>query len=181
MKAKIISLITAILMSMIVVFGQNSNPEMKTVNKHSRPDPNPVLVGRFEKIIKNKEKKFVGKREVVNKDDDGAFGMLVWKLHEDYVGVRVSDFYSLQDALKQMSSMTDTGKRGMRVILTKLTNLGDEAYIVIHNYPPHPPNTEMGVRKGNVVLRISSTNPILAKRFAKYFVREIEKRDKGEP
>ena len=176
MRTKIISLITAILMSMIAGFGQNSNPEMKGVNKHSRPDPNPVLVGRFEKIIKNKEKKFVGKREVVNKDDDRAFGMLVWKLHEDYVEIRISDFYSLEEAFKLMSSMTDMGKRGGRVILTKLTNLGDEAYLELGKN-----SANIKLRKGKVVLRISSTNPILAKRFAKYFVREIEKRDKGEP
>ena len=52
---------------------------------------------------------------------------------------------------------------------TKLTDLGDEAYISVNedNY------TQMVIRKQNVLILLSATSPKLAKRFARHLVDSI--------
>ena len=85
--------------------------------------------------------------------------------------------YKLEDAITTMKNYVDgLNYRAAPAIATKLAKLGDEAYIELDSS-----SAKIKLRKGNVVIKVSATNQILAKRFAKYFVREIEKRDKGEP
>jgi hypothetical protein len=165
------------LIIVLTIMGQNNNQQTKLRNVNSRPDTNPVLAARFEKIIKNQEKRFIGTRAYINKDDIGSNAGLYWKLHEDYVEVRVRDFYSLQDALDEMSMITNPMKRSVSVKLTKLTNLGDDAYFVIHSKNRRSPETEMGVRKGNVVLYITSTKEANPNWICK-FIDDVKQRPK---
>ena len=160
--------IIAILTVVLVVFGQNNN------NSQNQKTP---LVDRFEKVIKAKEPKFDGGRKTTGGAQRKDYSQLEWKLHEDYVYADVSDYYNLEDAVMTMKNyVTGLDYRAAPTSASKLTKLGDEAYIELGRN-----SADIKLRKGNVVIKVSATNAIVAKRFAKYFVREIEKRDRGEP
>lgn len=158
----------SILAIALIVFGQNNgNPQ----------NPQNRLVDRFEKLIKNKEPKFIGGRKTIGGEQRKDHSILGWKLHEDYVFSNVSDYYTLEDAIADMKNYIEgINFRPAPAKVTKLTNLADEAYLETGRN-----SANIKLRKGKVVMKVSATNPIIAKRFAKYFVREIEKRDRGEP
>jgi hypothetical protein len=169
-----IFLVTAILAIALVVIGQNNN-----ALEHKKQ-----LIERFEKTIKNKEPKFKGGR---TGGWDELSSMLQsnvsWKFGEAYVNATVFDYYSESDAAMYFRvNYTENNSSVLRSHGTKLTNLGDEAWLIItDNYNKKDGSTQIMLRKGSIHILVRATSPILAKRFARYLVREIEKRDRGEP
>ncbi|HRH44523.1 MAG TPA: hypothetical protein PKY82_23005 [Pyrinomonadaceae bacterium] len=165
--------IVSILTFASIVSGQNNQNEQR----------NSPLVERFEKAIKTKEKRFtqhnIAKSErQLNRISSG----IVWRFGENGVECEILEFDSEKEAIDYLyrgyiNNLKDTSSDGR----SKLTNLGDEAYITPNMYKKGNKTASLLVRKGNVLINMFASDQILGKRFAKYFVREIEKRDKGEP
>jgi hypothetical protein len=156
----------------IMVMAQNNNDK-----KHS------PLVQRIEKAIKAKEKKFsqfdVTKGE---KRNNSLHSTVVWKLGEAGVDVNFIEFNTEKEAVDYLYNNFINNRFDMANIgRSKLTNLGDEAFITSAMYNKGSKTVSMLIRKGGVLITMTASNTILGKRFAKYFVREIEKRDRGEP
>jgi hypothetical protein len=167
-----IFLVTAILAIALVVIGQNNNNPQN--NKKQ-------LIERFERVIKNKEPKFKGGINGLDERVNKLRYSIGWKFGEVYVSGQVTDYYLENEAIEFIRvNYKEDPPQAMRVAV-KLTNLGDEAWMAYaHDYPKNK-NVSILIRKGSVVMVIYAVSDTLGKRFARYLVREIEKRDRGEP
>lgn len=162
----------SILFVVFYTMGQNNN---------SQQQGKPELVERFEKAIKNKESKFtLNKSRFGERLGKAVSSSMRWKLHVDNVSLGISEFDSLDDA-KNRYNLHFNSPTQVPVPRTKLGNLGDEAFITVSGQKGKLEFATIIVRKGDTVLDLRSNNVPAAKRFARHFVREIEKRDRGEP
>mgnify|MGYP001201329993 CR=1 FL=1 len=169
---KFVFLSIIIIVFSLTICGQNNNEKK-----------NSPLVERFEKAIKAKEKKFTQHNiEKTTRRSNRNNSTIVWRFGEAGIESSFLEFDSEKEAVSYLynvyiNNVWDPSSNGR----SKLLNLGDEAYITPNIYNKGNNSATLLVRKGNVLLNIFASDQILAKRFAKYFVREIEKRDRGEP
>ena len=136
------------------------------------------MLEKIKKAVGQKEPKFQLTQGKSTKETKRKYIAIGWKLWEDYVSVQIFD--EEDEKAAQYLIDVNIGKRGYtnsRCKNTQLTNLGDEAYMCISNNK----HTQILMRKRGATVFLSSTSPIVAKRFARYIMREIEKRDRGEP
>jgi hypothetical protein len=175
-KDLIIGLLFVVLVStlVLIVVGQNNNVQ----------NSKKQLVERFDRTVKNKEPKFKGGRT-------GGWGefptelqsSLGWKFGEAYINASISDYYSENDAIRYFKLNYSENPLSPLIAYggVKLTNLADEAWMNVTDRSRKDGNAQIVFRKGSVIIRIQGTSTSLTKRFARYLVREIEKRDRGEP
>jgi len=140
-----------------------------------------TVAEKFEKSIKNKEPKFkLFFKTVKEKRGTDEYATIAWvkgdaakwKRGDDSVDIETVEFDSTEEAVSHLQNSINVP---VSVILpkTKLTNLGDEAYIMVG----HMGSTYMFIRKGKVYLRLNANSPALAKRFARHLVDSIDIQD----
>ena len=161
----------------IVVFSIMATAQSNNDKKHS------PLVQRIEKAIKAKEKRFSQFDITKGEKRNNVFrSKIIWRFGEAGVEVNFIEFSSAKEAtdylnINYINSSLDMASYGR----SKLMNLGDEAYITPSMYNKDNKTVSMLVRKGSVLITMNASDAILGKRFGRYFVREIEKLDRGEP
>lgn len=151
---------------------------------NKRLDEKKQLTGRLVRAVNVKEPRFSGGQNVRFDERENSLNSFIgWKFWEAYVNVSISDYYLEKDAKDFMRINVSEAKLShFRNVAIRLTNLGDEAWLAItDNFNRKNGRTQIVLRKGSIIMTVSATSPNLAKRFARYFVTEIEKRDRGEP
>jgi hypothetical protein len=167
------SLVVAISVLVLIVVAQNNNP----LNSKKQ------LIERFEKAIKAREPKFNGSRGELSEFQTKFQSSMGWKFGEAYIDVSISDYYSESNAIEYFkSSYSENPLSPLRAYGgVRLTNLGDDAWLMVTDKKRKDGSAYIIMRKGSVIMIIEGTATTLTKRFARYLVREIEKRDRGEP
>lgn len=141
----------------------------QTSNKKDKLPP----AEKFEKAIKNKEPKFKQSFKKVKEDrGNGEYATFEWVKDDDAVYVETVEFDSIEEAVLGLKNASNVPV-SVRLPKTKLTNLGDEAYISVG----FKGFTQMFIRKGKVYLRLNANSPALAKRFARHLVDSIDTQD----
>jgi hypothetical protein len=139
------------------------------------------VAGKFEKSIKNKEPKFKQsfkkEKEKRGTDEYATFDWIKgdaaeWKRGDDVVYVETVEFDSIEQAISQLQNFVNVPV-SLPLSVTKLTNLGDEAYIMVG----HTGSTYMFIRKGKVYIRLDASSPALEKRFARHLVDSIDSQE----
>jgi hypothetical protein len=167
------SLILTISTLVLMVMAQNNTP----LNSKKQ------LIERLEKAVKAKEPKFNGRRGELSEFPDELQSSLSWNFGEAYVNVSIFDYYSENDAIKYFKmNYSENPMSPLRAYGgIRLTNLGDDAWLMVTDKKRKDGSAYIIMRKGSVIMIIEGTATTLTKRFARYLVREIEKRDRGEP
>ena len=93
------------------------------------------------------------------------------KSGEEIVSTNTYELASPQEA-EEMLRKTLNAPMSVPLQITKLTQLGDEAYMSTGPYSKG--ETNLLVRKGNYFILMTATSQGLAKRFAKHMVAEID-------
>ena len=152
-----------------VIFAVCSASMPVTIGQISYGSADLSQVDKYEKALKSKEPSFKRGHKSTEKRENSKYTTVEWTKGDDFVSVRNTEFASVEEAASAMTSALNVPKSQPRP-RTKLTNLGDEAYISVgyENY------TQMIIRKDNVLILLSATSPKLAKRFARHLVDSID-------
>ena len=135
-----------------------------------------LLIVKFENSINVKEPNFKGGR--AGDSDERPLELissLYWKFEESLVDIYVEDFFSESDSIKYFKiNYGENSLSPMRIYGVKITNLGDEAWLIPIKSNYEHSRTQLVLRKGTVKLFIRATSNALAIRFAEYLVETIK-------
>jgi hypothetical protein len=157
-------LLFIILIVCVMLFsGWNFAVAQRANSSNGRP-----LAESYDKAVKSKEPKF--RQTVKSKEKRGRDEYLIfdWAKGDSSVNIESIELDSAEEASAALQAALNVPV-GVGTPKTKLTNLGDEAYL---NVSPHG-SAQMFIRIGNVYLRLNATSPKLAKRFARHLVDSI--------
>ena len=157
-----ILLLVAVILGTLIVVGQQGEP----MTKKQIP-----VSDRIENAIKAKEPKFKLAGKLLRNNEKQKYALLGWQSGEDIVSTNTYELASPQEA-EEMLRKTLNAPMSVPLQVTKLTQLGDEAYMSIGPYSKG--ETNLLVRKGNYFILMTATSQGLAKRFAKHMVAEID-------
>jgi hypothetical protein len=158
----LILLLVGVILGALIVVGQQGEPMLKK----QTPVPD-----RIENAIKAKEPKFRLTGKLLRNNEKEKYALLGWQSGEDIVSSNTYELASPQEA-EEMLRKTLNAPMSVPLQVTKLTQLGDEAYMSTGPYSNG--KTNLLVRKGNYFILMSATSQGLAKRFAKHMVAEID-------
>ena len=151
-----------VILGTLIVVGQQGGP----ASKKQIP-----LSDRIENAIKAKEPKFKLAGKLLRNNEKEKYALLGWQSGEDIVSSNTYELASPQEA-EEMLRKTLNAPMSVPLQITKLTQLGDEAYMSTGLYSKGKVN--LLVRKGNYFILMSATSQGLAKRFARHMVTEID-------
>jgi len=157
-----ILLLVGVILGTLIVVGQQGEPMTKKQIPVSE---------RIENAIKAKEPKFKLAGKQFSNNQEQKYVMLGWKSGEEIVSTNTYELASPQEA-EEMLRKTLNAPMSVPLQITKLTQLGDEAYMSTGPYSNGKHN--LLVRKGNYFILMTATSQGLAKRFAKHMVAEID-------
>lgn len=144
-------------------------------NSPNEQDKN-LLVERVAKVAKERDRMKVSGKSTSRVD--GYVDSLM-DLRRGSVGVRTR-IYEFADPTTASEFLKTTYLNAVPLAVSvnfvRLTKLGDEAYL---RSSPGFPSKQIILRIGANVVRIDSSRPEVARYFAKYFVDEAIKREKG--
>lgn len=170
-KKQIIVGVLTFILSLTIAFVCKGQTNTNDINNKK------LLIVKFEKTIKKNEPKFIGGRT----GESGEYPVelksgLSWKFDGAKVDADVSDYISEAEAIKYFKlNYTENVASPLRSSGVKLTNLGDEAWMIPINTNYEHSRTQLVLRKGTVKIFVRATSNALAIRFAEYFVQVIEK------
>ena len=159
----LILLLVGVILGTLIVVGQQGEPMTK---KHI-----PVS-DRIENAIKEKEPKFQLANKLLRNNQEQKYATLGWKSGEEIVSTITYELASPQEA-EEMLRKSMNAPMSVPIQITKLTQLGDEAYMSTSDYSKAG-QTSLRFRKGNYFIVMSASSQGLAKRFAKHMVMEID-------
>ena len=160
---KLILLLVGVIPGTLIVVGQQGEPETKKQIPVS---------DRIENAIKAKEPKFKLASKHLSNNQEQKYVLLGWQSGEDVVSSTTYELASPQEA-EEMLRKSLNAPMSVPVQITKLTQIGDEAYMSTSNYSKEG-QTNLLLRKGNYFIVMSATSQGLAKRFAKHMATEID-------
>jgi len=160
---KLILLFVSVILGTLIVVGQQEEP----TTKKQMP-----VANRIENAIKAREPKFKLANKFLSNNQDQKYVSLGWKSGEDVVSTTTYEFASPQKA-EEMLRKTLNAPMSVPVQITKLTQLGDEAYMSTGLYAKEG-ETNLFLRKGNYFIVMIASSQDLAKRFAKHMATEID-------
>ena len=130
------------------------------------------VTDRFENAIKANEPGFKLAGKHVSNNQENKYVLLGWKSDDDIVSTTTYELASAEEAAEYLSKSL---KAPVSVPLqtTKLTGLGDEAYMSFSTYLKNG-HTNLLFRKGKYVIVMSASKPDVAQRFAKLMASEIQ-------
>jgi hypothetical protein len=158
----LILLLVGVILGTLIVVGQQGEPMTKKQIPVSE---------RIENAIKAKEPKFTLAGKLLRNNEKEKYTLLGWKSGEEIVSTNTYELASPQEA-EEMLRKTLNAPMSVPLQITKLTQLGDEAYMSTGPYSKG--ETNLLVRKGNYFILMTATSQGLAKRFAKHMVAEID-------
>lgn len=158
----LILLLVGVMIGALIVVGQQGEPMAKKQIPVS---------DRFENAIKAKEPKFKLAGKQFSNNQEQKYVLLGWKSGEEIVSTNTYELASPQEAEERLRK-TLNAPMSVPLQITKLTQLGDEAYMSTGPYSKG--ETNLLVRKGNYFILMTATSQGLAKRFAKHMVAEID-------
>ena len=158
----LILLLAGVIPGTLIVVGQQEEPVTKQM---------PVS-DRIENVIKAKEPKFKLAGKHFSNNQELKYVLLGWKSGEDVVSSTTYELGSPQEA-EEMLRESLNAPMSVPVQVTKLTQIGDEAYMSTSNYSKEG-HTNLLFCKGNYFIVMSATSPELAQRFAKHMATEID-------
>ena len=159
---RLILLLVGLILGTLIVVGQQGEPMTKKQIPWS---------DRIENAIKAKEPKFKLGGKLLRNNEKQKYALLGWQSGKDIVSSNTYELASPQEA-EEMLRKTLNAPMSVPLQITKLTQLGDEAYMSTGLYSKGEVN--LLVRKGNYFILMSATSQGLAKRFAKHMVAEID-------
>ena len=160
----LILLLVGVIPGTLIVVAQQGEP----VTKKQMP-----VSDRIENAIKAKEPKFKLANKLIRNNQEQKYVSLGWKSGEDIVSTTTYELASPQEA-EEMLRKSINAPMSVPVQITRLTQLGDEAYMSTGNYRPKEGETNLLLRKGNYFIVMSASSPDLARRFAKHMATEID-------
>jgi len=158
----LILLLVGVMIGALIVVGQQGEPMAKKQIPVS---------DRFENAIKAKEPKFKLAGKLLRNNQEQKYALLGWKSGEEIVSTNTYELASPQEA-EEMLRKTLNAPVSVPLQITRLTQLGDEAYMSTGPYSKG--ETNLLVRKVNYFILMTATSQGLAKRFAKHMVAEID-------
>ena len=158
----LILLLVGVILGTLIVMGQQGEP----MTKKQIPVPD-----RFENAIKEKEPNFRLNSKLQRNNENEKYVLLGWQSGEEIVSTTTYELASPQEA-EEMLRKSLNAPRSVPVQTTKLTQLGDEAYMSTSDYGKKG-QTSLLLRKGNYFILMSASSQGLAKRFAKHMAAEI--------
>ena len=158
----LILLLVGVILGTLIVVGQQGEPMLKK----QTPVPD-----RIENAIKAKEPKFRLENKLLRNNQEQKYASLGWKSGEEIVSTITYELASPQEAEETLRK-TLNAPMSVPLQITKLTQLGDEAYMSTGLYSKGEVN--LLVRKGNYFILMTGSSQGLAKRFAKHMVAEID-------
>ena len=159
----LILLLVGVIFGTLIVVGQQGEP----MTKKQIP-----VSDRIENAIKAKEPKFKLAGKLLRNNEKEKYALLGWQSGEDIVSTTTYEFASPQKA-EEMLRKTLNAPMSVPVQITKLTQLGDEAYMSTGLYAKEG-ETNLFLRKGNYFIVMIASSQDLAKRFAKHMATEID-------
>ena len=159
----LILLFVSLIPGTLIVVGQQEEPDTK------KQIP---VADRIESAIKAKEPKFNLANKLLRNNQEQKYVSLGWKSGEDIVSTTTYELASPQEA-EEMLRKTLNAPMSVPVQITKLTQLGDEAYMSTGLYSKEG-ETNLFLRKGNYFIIMIASSQDLAKRFAKHMATEID-------
>lgn len=135
-----------------------------------------LLVERVAKAVKEKDK--VKIKSKVTFRENKNYTDSVMKLIRGNTGaeIRVFEFGDTNSAVQFIKDAYLNAVLAVTIKYTRLTNLGDEAYL---RTSPASPYKQIIFRLGSNVISIDSSRIDVARYYTKYFVEEAAKREKG--
>ena len=161
-RGLILLLVGGLIFGALIVVGQQGEPMAKKQIPVS---------DRIENAIKAKEPKFKLANKLLRNNQEQKYASLGWKSGEDIVSTTTYELASPQEA-EEMLRKSLNAPMSVPLQITKLTQLGDEAYMSTGLYSKGEVN--ILVRKGNYFILMTGSSQGLAKRFAKHMVAEID-------
>lgn len=159
----LIFLLVGVILGTLIVVGQQGEP----VTRNQIP-----VFDRLNNTIKAKEPKFKLTANSQHNKQGHKYVLLGWQSGEDLVSTTTYEFSSPEEATDMMRKSL-AAPRSVPVQTTKLTQLGDEAYMSTSYYSKEG-RTYLFLRKGNYFILMTASSQDLAKRFAKHMADEIE-------
>lgn len=159
----LILLLVCVSLGTLTVVGQQGGP----MSKKQIP-----VSDRIENAIKAKEPKFKLANKLLRNNQEQKYASLGWKSGEDIVSTTTYELASPQEA-QEMLRKSINAPMSVPVQITKLTQLGDEAYMSTGLYAKEG-ETNLLLRKGNYFIIMTASSQGLAKRFARHIVTEID-------
>ena len=159
----LILLLVGVILGTLIVVGQQGEP----MTKKQTP-----VSDRIENAIKEKEPKFKLDGKLLRNNQNEKYVLLGWQSGEDIVSTTTYELASPQEA-EEMLRKSMNAPMSVLIQITKLTHLGDEAYLSTSDYSKAG-QTSLRFRKGNYFIVMSASSQGLAKRFAKHMVTEID-------
>lgn len=158
----LILILVGVILGTLIVVGQQGAP----MTKKQIP-----VSDRFENAIKAKEPKFRLAGKLLRNNQEQKYASLGWKSGQDIVSTTTYELASPQEA-EEMLRKTLNAPMSVPLQVTKLTQLGDEAYMSTGPYSKEG-ETNLLLRKGNYFIMMTASTQGLAKRFAKHMAAEI--------
>ncbi len=159
----LILLVVGVILGTLIVVGQQEKP----VTKKQIP-----VSDRIENVIKAKEPRFKLAGKHFSNNQEQKYVLLGWQSGEDVVSSTSYELASAQEA-KEMLHKSLNGPMSVPLQTTKLTEIGDEAYMSTSNYSKEG-HTNLLFCKENYFIVMSATSPDLAQRFAKHMAMGID-------
>lgn len=159
----LILLLVGVIPGTLIVVGQQGEP----MSKKQIP-----VSDRIENAIKAKEPKFKLANKRLSNNQEQKYSSLGWKSGEDIVSTTTYELASPQEA-EEMLRKSINAPMSVPVQITKLTQLGDEAYMSTGSYAKEG-ETNLLLRKGNYFIIMTASSQGLARRFAKHMATEID-------
>ena len=160
---RLILLLVGLILGTLIVVGQQGEP----MTKKQIP-----LSDRIENAIKAKEPKFKLAGKLLRNNEKQKYALLGWQSGEDIVSTTTYELASPQEA-EEMLRKSINAPMSVPLQITKLTQLGDEAYMSSGPYAKEG-ETNLLLRKGNYFIIMTASSQGLAKRFAKHMAAEID-------
>ena len=162
--AGLLALLLALLLGTLAVAGQQGGPMAKK---------DVPVTDRFENAIKAREPKFKLASKLARKNRQENYVLQGWKSDADEsVSATTYELASAEEAAALLKRSLDAPV-SVPVQTVNLTRLGDEAYMRVNGLYGKEGQTELLFRKGNYVIVMSASSPVIAKRFAKHMADEI--------
>lgn len=127
---------------------------------------------RIENVIKVKEPKFKLAGKLLRNNEEMKHALLGWQSGEEIVSSTTYELASPQEA-EEMLRKSINAPMSVPVQITRLTQLGDEAYMSTGFYAKEG-KTNLLLRRGKYFIIMTASSQDLAKRFAKHIVTGID-------
>ena len=141
----LILLLVGVVLGTSIVVGQQEEPRSKKQVPVS---------DRIENAIKAKEPKFRLAGKLLRNNQEEKYALLGWKSGEDIVSTTTYELASSQEA-EEMLRKSINAPMSVPVQITKLTQLGDEAYMSTGLYSKEG-ETNLLLRKGNYFITMTA-------------------------